>query len=176
MTRSPETVLPTTDKKASAPRCTQRGARISLFDRKGVKKLAFPSGEGGRRRSPARRLTDEVFFRADMNFLYPLLRGATRRGNPSLPHYPSPANLRICRVIYRSFFYFRNSAFFPCGKKAPKKHTKTGRRFLPALRSTLFFIVICRLSPQFPFRQTDRTALAPNRKNKQCRKQVFRLR
>ena len=60
---------------------------------------------------------DEVFFRADMYFLL----------------FQAPANLRICRVIYLSFYSFRNSAFFSCEKKAPKKHTKAGREKSPRL-------------------------------------------
>ncbi|MBQ3878978.1 MAG: hypothetical protein II727_01625, partial [Oscillospiraceae bacterium] len=36
-------------------------------------------------------------------------------------------------VINFAFYYFRNSAFFSCEKKAPKKHTKAGREKSPRL-------------------------------------------
>ena len=73
-------------------------------------------------------------FRADSHFLYPSLRSPARGcGNPFLSHFPSPANLRICRFFYCAFYHFRNSAFFPCEKKAPKKHTKAGREKSPRL-------------------------------------------
>ena len=94
--------------------------------------LAFPSGEDGRRRSPARRLTDEVLPRADRHLRHPPPRSPARGcGNPFPLHCPSPANLRICRVIDCAFYRFRNSAFFPCGKKAPRLaiHPSARRRF-----------------------------------------------
>ena len=72
-----------------------------------------------------------------------------------------PANLRICRVLFCAFYHFGNSAFFPCGKKAPKKHTKAGREKSPRLaihpsaRRKLFLSSIRR-------RAGCRSARAPN--------------
>ena len=77
---------------------------------------------------------ESLLFRADAHSRHPPPRG---RETPAairfLSHCPSPANLRICRVIDFAVFYFRNSAFFACAKKAPKKHTKAGREKSPRL-------------------------------------------